>query len=495
MKLKILLLLSLLSLSLYAQAPKKMSYQAVIRNTSGTLVASTAVGLKISILKGSVSGAAVYEEIHTANTNANGLVSIEIGTGNNVSGDFGQINWGNDSYFIKTETDPTGDTNYTIFGTSQLLSVPYALYADNTKNLGKSTIYLRDNITDAEAAEKLSRFLGPNTENIYIQNTTALTTVDLSAATSLLKLRIENNANLTTVIADYITEIDDELIVGTNPNLTTVSLSALSVAEDIQLYINDQLSNLNLVNLTKIGKNIGISNSSLTQLNLPALVTCGGTINIDGNALTSVNISSLTTVDVIRFSGCPSLPSLSLGALTTIANDNNYGDSFSIYQTGISSLNIPALTSARMRIEFNPQLTSLSFSSMNTGNIIVHDSPNLSSTNFPAFTNGYVEITDSSLQQLNFPSLTNGSFLVTGNLQLASVSFPNLNTTGDLFRFNNNSLPSAQVNDILHQMLTVAPPNYKTIYLQSQNPSAPPTGQGITDKATLISNANTVLTD
>ena len=114
---------------MHSQAPQKMSYQAVIRNTSNVLVASTTVGMRISILQGSASGSSVYTETQTLSTNANGLVSLEIGTGTVVSGTFSTINWATGPYFIKTETDPTGGTSYTIFGTTQLTSVPYALFS------------------------------------------------------------------------------------------------------------------------------------------------------------------------------------------------------------------------------------------------------------------------------------------------------------------------------------------------------------------------------
>ena len=115
--------------SVYAQSPEKMSYQAVIRNSSNALVTNTNVGMQISILQGSASGSAVYTETQTPTTNGNGLVSLEIGTGTVLSGNFSTINWANGLYFIKIETDPTGGTSYTITGTSQLLSVPYALHA------------------------------------------------------------------------------------------------------------------------------------------------------------------------------------------------------------------------------------------------------------------------------------------------------------------------------------------------------------------------------
>ncbi len=126
-KLYTIIVAVLVTASVFAQAPQKMSYQAVIRNSSNQLVTSHAVGMKISILQGSATGTVVYTETQIPTTNANGLVTLEFG---GLTG-FDAINWANGLYFIKTETDPTGGTNYTIAGTSQLLSVPYAMNAKN----------------------------------------------------------------------------------------------------------------------------------------------------------------------------------------------------------------------------------------------------------------------------------------------------------------------------------------------------------------------------
>ena len=127
----------------FSQAPQKMSYQSVIRSNSNALIVNQPIGMKISILQGSVIGTAVYIETQTPTTNTNGLVSVEIGGGSVVSGVFSSIDWSNGPYFIKTETDPSGGTNYSISGTSQLLSVPFALYStksEDTKKL-KTLLY------------------------------------------------------------------------------------------------------------------------------------------------------------------------------------------------------------------------------------------------------------------------------------------------------------------------------------------------------------------
>jgi hypothetical protein len=126
----------LLTINVCAQAPQKMSYQAVIRNNNNALLTSTTVGMKISVLQGSSAGIPVFVETHTQSTNANGLVSLQIGTGTIITGTFSGINWAAGPYFIKTETDPTGGTDYTIAGTNELMSVPYALFSANGTAVG-----------------------------------------------------------------------------------------------------------------------------------------------------------------------------------------------------------------------------------------------------------------------------------------------------------------------------------------------------------------------
>lgn len=128
-------ILLVISFLICAQAPQNISYQAIVRDGANNLVTNQTVGVQISILQGSASGSSVYVETHNSQSNVNGLISFEIGSGTVVSGDFSTIDWGDDSYFVQTEIDLAGATNYTITGTQQLLSVPYALYANTADTL------------------------------------------------------------------------------------------------------------------------------------------------------------------------------------------------------------------------------------------------------------------------------------------------------------------------------------------------------------------------
>jgi uncharacterized protein (TIGR02145 family) len=124
----------LIAIFAIAQSPEKISYQAVIRDANNNLVTNQQIRMQISILQTTFDGFAVYTETQTPTTNANGLVSIEIGTGETTD-DFSSIEWASYDCFIKTETDIYGGSNYTITATSQLLSVPYALHAKTAESI------------------------------------------------------------------------------------------------------------------------------------------------------------------------------------------------------------------------------------------------------------------------------------------------------------------------------------------------------------------------
>lgn len=124
--------LSVTLTSLIAQTPQGISYQAIAFHSDGTPVVNGNVGAKVSILDNSVNGTVVYSETHTKTTNAQGLFNFNIGQGSPVAGIFSTIDWASNSKFLKVEIDPAGGSNYTVTGTNQLMSVPYALYSENT---------------------------------------------------------------------------------------------------------------------------------------------------------------------------------------------------------------------------------------------------------------------------------------------------------------------------------------------------------------------------
>jgi uncharacterized protein (TIGR02145 family) len=118
-----------------AQVPNSFSYQMVIRNGNNELVANTTVGIRIGLLGGAAADTVWYEEEHKVKTNLNGLAYITIGKGNILKGAISTIDWTRGPFFIKSETDPTGGTNYSLVIVSQMLSVPYAIYAKTAEKL------------------------------------------------------------------------------------------------------------------------------------------------------------------------------------------------------------------------------------------------------------------------------------------------------------------------------------------------------------------------
>lgn len=134
---KLLFTLSMIIIGLtvsFAQVPQGFNYQAVARDNSGSAIINQNIGLQISLRQGSLNGTIVYTETHTVMSSNIGLLNVVIGAGNSSLGVIGNINWGAGPYFVEVSMDVTGGTNYTLMGTQQLMSVPYALYAANSGN-------------------------------------------------------------------------------------------------------------------------------------------------------------------------------------------------------------------------------------------------------------------------------------------------------------------------------------------------------------------------
>jgi hypothetical protein len=127
--LNIFIVLVFIKTMVFAQAPLAFKYQAVARDASGNMITNRNVNVRVGIRDFSISGTVVFQESHAVTTNSFGIININIGNGTLTQGSFSAINWGNGAKFIELEIDL--GNGYISIGTSQLLSVPYALYAAN----------------------------------------------------------------------------------------------------------------------------------------------------------------------------------------------------------------------------------------------------------------------------------------------------------------------------------------------------------------------------
>jgi hypothetical protein len=171
-KITLALLALAVSAAAYCGVPQAINYQAVVQNTTtGSPIKDKTVSLRLSILLGSPTGAVNYEETQTVTTDGIGVVAVNIGTGTEVSGTFAGINWSSGIYYLKTEVDTNGGSNYVNVGTLQFFSVPYALYASNTNFASSDYPDGINNITPINLTGSFS-YLVPSGQTLYITNIT-----------------------------------------------------------------------------------------------------------------------------------------------------------------------------------------------------------------------------------------------------------------------------------------------------------------------------------
>jgi len=292
----------LMTTTVFAQSPEKMSYQAVIRNSSNVLVTNQSVGMQISILQGSAGGTAVYVETQTPTTNANGLVSIEIGSGSVVSGDFATIYWANGPYFIKTETDPAGGTSYSITGTSQLLSVPYALHAKTAETVtGGITetdpVYTKSQAANITATDitNLSNLLGVNTGDQDLS--TLATKTALGDSTAQVRSEIPDVSGFLTSETDPVYSAWDK---STGISITESQISNLQsyLTTEVDGSVTNELQALSISNDTIYLSNGGFVKLPAAAAETDPVYTSSQAANIDAADITNLgNLSGINTGD------------------------------------------------------------------------------------------------------------------------------------------------------------------------------------------------------
>ncbi|HPS84484.1 MAG TPA: tail fiber domain-containing protein [Bacteroidales bacterium] len=160
-----------------AQSPDAFNYQAVARDAAGDVLANQAIGIKVSLHNGSAAGAVDYSETFTPTTNEFGLFTLSIGTGTPVTGQFDTLHWDAAQYWLQVEMDPAGGVSYADMGTSQLLSVPYAMYASKGvwEKMGTSAVYMDGRVgigsTSPSAALDVVRNDNNTNSQIWVKQT------------------------------------------------------------------------------------------------------------------------------------------------------------------------------------------------------------------------------------------------------------------------------------------------------------------------------------
>lgn len=402
-------------ITIFAQAPQGFNYQATVRNNTGALIVNQNVYFKFNIIQGSSTSLPVFTETHYVPTDELGQVNLVIGQGTASLGTFATIDWSLGNYYLGIELN-TG-SGYTAMGTTQLLSVPYALYAQNAGNATTPTI------------------------------------------PSLASVLAENNSANNLVITNVANPIN-------NQDAAT------------KLYVDTQITANALPNGTSIGDLLSWNGSSWQPIANNSAFGGRSTIYITGN---------ITNAQ----------------AAQQIAQQAGPNTDFIIIRntTGLTEINISGLTDIlSIRIMNNTNLQSVVFNDLTEviyGKVYFTDNNALENVSFPNLlkiaSDGFSIHNCNNLNTLNLPLLQEGNINITGS-QLATISLPSLVRCESLY-LESNSLSSSTVNSLLNQFLNILPSSGKNLGLAGQTPSAPPTGQGLIDKQTLIDNGNTVYTD
>lgn len=540
----------------YGQVPQKMSYQTIVRNAQNQLIPNNAVGMRLSIIEGSPTGAVIYVETHTPITNGNGTATIEVGAGTVVSGVFNTIDWSTGNYWLQTEIDPQGGQGYSITGVSQLLTVPFAFFCDQALNAGNGidTVQVINDSLYVTTASGITMNAGAvnggsmsESDPIFSASVaSAITTLDTTNWNSDIdpnnELQAISISNDTLYLSNggqiYLGAYGIDLVDDADADPTN-ELQSWSTLPGIPIEISDgddvndadadptnELQTLSISNDT-----IYLSNGGFAVLppgfggkthviltgditNVQAATLLQNSVGTNTQFISIQNTTNLTTVDLS-----------SVSELVELRVNNN---------TALSSINISNLQAVydNITITNNSALSGISFASVTTYPTTIDISYNnsISTLSFPNLTTtiGSMRITfNDLLTSIDLSSLTTTRdlFEISANLSLNTLLTPNLTniySTGfgtgiyiqynqltniDLSsvnditavdcKFNFNQIPSSNVNLILDRFVNSATPinNGALLYVEGQSPPAPPTGQGITDASTLTLMGVTVTTD
>lgn len=395
-------------------------------------------------------------------------------------------------------------------------------------NSGKNAIVLRGDITNSEAQARIAAEAGPSTQEIKIVDCNNLTSVDLSGVSGgITQLWLQNNTQLQSITLSNISAIEDTFLVSNCPSLTSLSLPSLERMGSQLRLVGTNLTTLSLPNLKKIAGHIYIAeNASLTNFSLPLLSNANtnyGVSIVNNSKLTNVSMPSLVKAAYISVNNCRKLSTVNFNAFVTSPGTIKFSQ-----DSSLTALSFPSCTSigsqGGFEATFDSSLTSISLPLLTTtGVFFIHMNKSLQTFSVPVLSScGNVALNFSNLTNISLPLLTNiGDLFIQGNPVLTTLNVSGLTTLGNQFAslsvfnnpllttinwpgltsiranltymFSSNKLPSSEVNNILAKIVVVHPVSCNISV--NQTVPAPPTGQGLTDKATLLSWNNTVTTD
>ena len=321
MKIKAILIFVFFSYLSFGQSPQKFTYQSIIKNSSGYLLKNQDVGLRISVLSNSSNGIEVYSEEHFPTSNSNGLVTLIIGEGL-TNDNFSEIQWGDGEFFLKVEVDPEGGNNYTMNQTSQLLSVPYALYAGNSGSklnlLGQDFITLQDQtltVNKVDLADDVNGVLpigNGGTGSSTAPMVGVITAFDSPAARQVLGLGTAATENATA----FATAAQGALADTALQDATAFATAAQGALADTSLQASNNLSDITNVVAARTALGIDVSGTdNSTNVSLAGSLDY---LTLSGQAITLGQVDYDTDI-----SNKPTLLQLGSTSSTALAGNTN----------------------------------------------------------------------------------------------------------------------------------------------------------------------------
>jgi hypothetical protein len=322
---------SIVLIPIFSQSPQSFKYQTVCRDQNGALLVNQLVSFKMSIVQDTPSGNVVYLETHQVATNDFGVVNIAIGNGSVVQGNFSSIDWANHSFFVKVDYDRYGQNNYQFMGTSELLSVPFALYANKAKESTKSL-----NDQDTSSTNEIQT-LSLNGNQLQISNGNSVTitgVLDLDADPTNEYQQLSINGNAISISNGNTISIPAEADGNPTNEFQNLSINGntISISNGNSINLSDNSATNEFQNLSINGNTLSISN--------------GNSINLSDNSATNeIQVLTVSNDTIFLSNGgfavVPSKTPFYINNSTTDAGGNKQTTIYRDGAVGIGSDNTP----------------------------------------------------------------------------------------------------------------------------------------------------------